>query len=151
MIFIELSNAVFRFALRCAGAEIGGGIQTLSPIRWWKIQRSIRTRVIRCAPISVLAVHFFASSCHSFPVIKFGHGMTDRWRQRVLACSVGLKVDNNILVSLIKTIFSALGMILTLAGTGHFASFHGTRGGGVRPPLAISPLIELELRGETSV
>ena len=39
----------------------------------------------------------------------------------------------------------------TLAGTGHFASFHGTRGGGglVRPPpLAVSPLIELELRGK---
>ena len=39
--------------------------------------------------------------------------------------------------------------LLTLAGTGHFASFHGTRGGGlVRPPLAVSPLIELELRGK---
>ena len=40
--------------------------------------------------------------------------------------------------------------ILTLAGTGHFASFHGTRGGGglVRPTLAVSPLIELELRGK---
>ena len=38
--------------------------------------------------------------------------------------------------------------MLTLAGTGHFASFHGTRGGGgVRPPLAVSLLIELELRG----
>ena len=39
---------------------------------------------------------------------------------------------------------------LTLAGTGHFASFHGTRGGGVgtTPPLAVSPLIELELRGK---
>ena len=33
--------------------------------------------------------------------------------------------------------------VLTLAGTGHFASFHGTR-----PPLAVSPLIELELRGK---
>ena len=40
------------------------------------------------------------------------------------------------------------GIALTLAGTGHFVSFHGTRGGGglVRPPLAVSPLIELELR-----
>ena len=38
--------------------------------------------------------------------------------------------------------------MLTLAGTGHFASFHGTRGGLVRPPLAVSPLIELELRGK---
>ena len=40
---------------------------------------------------------------------------------------------------------------LTLAGTGHFASFHGTRGGGgvgTTPPLAVSPLIELELRGK---
>ena len=36
--------------------------------------------------------------------------------------------------------------ILTLAGTGHFASFHGTRGGGGTTPLAVSPLIELELR-----
>ena len=35
---------------------------------------------------------------------------------------------------------------LTLAGTGHFASFHGTRG-LVRPPW-VSPLIELELRGK---
>ena len=43
--------------------------------------------------------------------------------------------------------FGPLGINLTLAGTGHFASFHGTRGGGlVRPPLAVSPLIELELR-----
>ena len=25
MIFLELSNAVFRFVLRCAGAEIDGG------------------------------------------------------------------------------------------------------------------------------
>ena len=33
---------------------------------------------------------------------------------------------------------------LTLAGTGHFASFHGTRGVGTTP-LAVSPLIELEL------
>ena len=42
---------------------------------------------------------------------------------------------------------------LTLAGTGHFASFHGTGGGGGYdpPPLAVSPLIELELRGKTSV
>ena len=41
--------------------------------------------------------------------------------------------------------------MLTLAGTGHFASFHGTRGGGGwcdPPPLAVSPLIELELRGK---
>ena len=37
---------------------------------------------------------------------------------------------------------------LTLAGTGHFASFHGTRGGWYDPPLAVSPLIELELRGK---
>ena len=37
--------------------------------------------------------------------------------------------------------------ILTLAGTGHFATFHGTRGGGY-DPLAVSPLIELELRGK---
>ena len=37
--------------------------------------------------------------------------------------------------------------LLTLAGTGHFASFHGTRGGGTTP-LAVSPLIELELRGK---
>ena len=36
---------------------------------------------------------------------------------------------------------------LTLAGTGHFASFHGTRGVGTTP-LAVSPLIELELRGK---
>ena len=28
MIFRELSNAVFRFVLRCAGAEIDGGVQT---------------------------------------------------------------------------------------------------------------------------
>ena len=35
---------------------------------------------------------------------------------------------------------------LTLAGTGHFASFHGT--GGWYDPRAISPLIELELRGK---
>ena len=39
--------------------------------------------------------------------------------------------------------------LLTLAGTGHFASFHGTGGGGwYDPPLAVSPLIELELRGK---
>ena len=38
---------------------------------------------------------------------------------------------------------------LTLAGTGHFAFFHGTRGGGSgTTPLAVSPLIELELRGK---
>ena len=37
-----------------------------------------------------------------------------------------------------------------LAGTGHLASFHGTRGGGGvgTTPLAVSPLIELELRGK---
>ena len=29
--------------------------------------------------------------------------------------------------------------ILTLAGTGHFASFHGTRGGGERPPCRFVP------------
>ena len=39
--------------------------------------------------------------------------------------------------------------MLTLAGTGHFASFHGQGGGGlVRTPLAVSPLIELGLRGK---
>ena len=38
---------------------------------------------------------------------------------------------------------------LTLAGTGHFATFHGTRGGGVgTTPRAVSPLIELELHGK---
>ena len=32
MIFRELSNAVFRFVLRCLGAEIdGGGVQTPPP------------------------------------------------------------------------------------------------------------------------
>ena len=31
MIFDELSNAVFRFALRCEGAEIDGGVQTPPP------------------------------------------------------------------------------------------------------------------------
>ena len=46
MIFRERSNAVFRFVLRCAGAEIDGGVQTPPPpIRWWKIQRPIRARV----------------------------------------------------------------------------------------------------------
>ena len=47
MIFRELSNAVFRFVLRCAGAEIdGGGVQTPPPpSRWWKIQRPSRARV----------------------------------------------------------------------------------------------------------
>ena len=47
MIFCELSNAVFRFVLRFAGAEIdGGGVQTPPPpSRWWKIQRPIRARV----------------------------------------------------------------------------------------------------------
>ena len=45
MIFRELSNADFRFALRCAGAEIdGGGVQT-PPSRRWKIQRPIRALV----------------------------------------------------------------------------------------------------------
>ena len=46
MILRELSNAVFRFVLRCAGAEIdgGGGFQT-APSRSWKIQRPIRARV----------------------------------------------------------------------------------------------------------
>ena len=55
MIFSELSNAVFRFVLRCAGAEIdGGGVQTPPPplaSRWWKIQRPSRARV---KPRSVL-------------------------------------------------------------------------------------------------
>ena len=37
--------------------------------------------------------------------------------------------------------------VLTLAGTGHFASFHGTRGVGTTP-VAVSPMIELELRGK---
>ena len=49
MIFCELSNAVFRFVLRCAGAEIdgeGGGVfKHTPPSRWWKIQRPIRARV----------------------------------------------------------------------------------------------------------
>ena len=36
--------------------------------------------------------------------------------------------------------------VLTLASTGHFASFHGTR--WVRPHRAVSSLIELELRGK---
>ena len=58
----------------------------------------------------------------------------------------------------IETTISGIGSVsselvltyLTLAGTGHFAFFHGTRGGGglVRPPLAVSPLIELELGGK---
>ena len=43
MIFNELSNSVFCFALLCAGAEIDGGCST--PSRWWKIQRPIRARV----------------------------------------------------------------------------------------------------------
>ena len=45
--------------------------------------------------------------------------------------------------------WSPPGIGLTLAGTGHFTSFHGTRGGGGwfgTTPLAVSPLIELELR-----
>ena len=47
MIFRELSNAVFRFVLRCAGDEIDGGVfkHPPPPIRWWKIQRPIRARV----------------------------------------------------------------------------------------------------------
>ena len=32
---------------------------------------------------------------------------------------------------------------LTLAGTGHFESFHGARGWGWYDPLAVSPLIDL--------
>ena len=36
--------------------------------------------------------------------------------------------------------------MLTFAGTGHFASFHDTLGGVGTTPLAVSPLIELELR-----
>ena len=47
MIFRELSNAVFCFVLRFAGAEVDGGeggVQT-PPIRWWKIQRPSRARV----------------------------------------------------------------------------------------------------------
>ena len=31
MIFSELSNTGYRFALRCAGAEINEGVQTLPP------------------------------------------------------------------------------------------------------------------------
>ena len=46
MIFRELSNAVFCFVLRCAGAEIDGGCSnTPPPSRWWKIQRPSRARV----------------------------------------------------------------------------------------------------------
>ena len=45
MIFDEPSNAVVRFALRCAGAEIDGGVQTPPSIRWWKIQRPSKARV----------------------------------------------------------------------------------------------------------
>ena len=40
MIFPELSNAVFRFVLRCAWAEINRGCSNTPPpppIRWWKI------------------------------------------------------------------------------------------------------------------
>ena len=46
MIFRELSNAVFRFVLRCAGAEIDGGgcSNTPPPSRSWKIQRPSRAR-----------------------------------------------------------------------------------------------------------
>ena len=38
-------------------------------------------------------------------------------------------------------------LAISLTGTGHFASFHGTGGGGLvgTTPLALSPLIELEL------
>ena len=45
MILDELSNAVYRFALRCAGAENGGGggVQTTFS-RSWKIQRLSRAR-----------------------------------------------------------------------------------------------------------
>ena len=47
MIFRELSKAVFRFVLRCAGAETDGGCSNTPPppSRWWKIQRPIRARV----------------------------------------------------------------------------------------------------------
>ena len=48
MIFRELSNAVFRFVLRCAGAEIDGGVfkhPPPPPSRSWKIQRPSRARV----------------------------------------------------------------------------------------------------------
>ena len=45
MIFRELSNAVFRFVLRCAGAEIDGGVFKHPPSRSWKIQRLSRARV----------------------------------------------------------------------------------------------------------
>ena len=47
IIFRELSNPVFRFVLRCAGAEIdgGGGCSTPLPPYRWKIQRPIRARV----------------------------------------------------------------------------------------------------------
>ena len=45
-------NAVFRFVLRCAGAEIDGGCSNTTPpppppSRWWKIQRPSRARVKR--------------------------------------------------------------------------------------------------------
>ena len=49
-------------------------------------------------------------------------------------------------VTMFRFIFLVI-VLLTLAGTGHFASFHGTRGGWC-DPLAVSPLIELELRGK---
>ena len=42
-------------------------------------------------------------------------------------------------------------MTLTLAGTGHFASFHGIKGGVGTTPLAVSPLIELEFRGKNGL
>ena len=46
MIFLELSNAVFRFVLRCAGAEIDGGVfKHPPPSRSWEIQRPSRARV----------------------------------------------------------------------------------------------------------
>ena len=46
MISRELSNAVFRFVLRCAGAEVDGGVfKHPPPSRSWKIQRPSRARV----------------------------------------------------------------------------------------------------------
>ena len=61
MIFRELSNAAFRFVLRCAGAEIeGGGVQTPPPSRSWKIQRPSRARVnLRLAGGGVKRPHVF--------------------------------------------------------------------------------------------
>ena len=43
--FRELTNAVFRFVLRCAGAEIDGGGVFKPPHQVWKIQRPSRARV----------------------------------------------------------------------------------------------------------